>query len=87
MGSTQIMRLKLIIFLLMLLSFTISVGFVYAETLYVSDQLIITLREGKGNEYKIIESLKTGTPLEVIEESGNYLKVSSVPLSSLITFN
>jgi SH3 domain protein len=33
------------------------------------------MREGQGNEYKIIKMLKTGTPLEIIEESEPYLKV------------
>lgn len=75
MRITQIIRSKLIIFLLMLFSFIVPVGTVCAKTLYVSDQLIITLREGMGNEYKIIKTLKTGTPLEVIEEGENYLKV------------
>ena len=59
----------------MLFPFTVSVGIVCAETQYVSDQIIITLREGKGNEYKIIKTLKSGTPLEIIEESERYLKV------------
>ena len=75
MRITQIIRLKLIIFLLMLFSFTLSVGIVCAKTQYVSDKLIITLREGKGSEYKIINMLKTGTPLEIIEEGDLYLKV------------
>ncbi len=77
MRITQIIRLRIIIFLLMLSPFTVSVGIVYAETQYVSDVLVITVREGKGNEYKIIKTFKTGTPLEVIEESGQYLKVKS----------
>jgi SH3 domain protein len=59
----------------MLFYFTVPVGIVCAKTQYVSDQLIITLREGEGNEYKIIKMLKTGTPLEIIEESELYLKV------------
>jgi SH3 domain protein len=75
MRITQIIRFKLIIFLLMLFYFTVPVGIVCAKTQYVSDQLIITLREGEGNEYKIIKMLKTGTPLEIIEESELYLKV------------
>jgi SH3 domain protein len=41
----------------------------------VSDELVITLREGQGSQYKIIKMLKTGTPLEIIEESDPYLKV------------
>jgi len=75
MRITQIIHLKLIIFLLMLFPFTLPVGIVCAETQYVSDQLIITMREGQGNEYKIIEMLKAATPLQIIEESEQYLKV------------
>jgi SH3 domain protein len=51
------------------------VGIACAETQYVSDQLIVTMREGQGSEYKIIKMLKAGTPLEIIEESEQYLKV------------
>ena len=48
-----------------------------AETLYVSDQLLITLRRGKSSEFKILQTLKTGTPLEILEreENENYVKV------------
>lgn len=47
----------------------------HAETRYVSDQLIITLRSGKGNNYNIIKSLKTDTPVEVLEEDKEYALV------------
>ena len=48
-----------------------------AETMYVSDQLLITLRRGKSTEHKILDTLKTGTPLEILErdEEDNYVKV------------
>jgi len=46
-----------------------------AETRYVSDQLVITLRQGKTNQHKILRTLETGTPLEVLEEDESYLKV------------
>lgn len=46
-----------------------------AETRYVSDDLSITMRSGKGNEFRILKVLKTGTPAEVLEEDGNYLKI------------
>ena len=59
----------------MLFPFVVSVGSVCAETQYVSDQLVITMREGQGNQYTIIKMLKAGTPLEIIEESDQYLKV------------
>ncbi len=48
-----------------------------AETAYVSDQLVITLRRGKGTEYQILKTLKSGTPMEVLEkdDNDNYAKV------------
>jgi len=46
-----------------------------AKTQYVSDELVINLREGKGNEYKIIKMLRNGTPLNILEEAEQYLKV------------
>ncbi len=52
-----------------------SLPLAYGATQYVSDNLIITMREGMGNEYKIIKTLKSGTPVEVIEEMGDYYRV------------
>lgn len=46
-----------------------------ADIRYVSDQLIINLRAGGGNEYKIIKTLNTDTAVEVLEEHGDYLYV------------
>jgi SH3 domain protein len=48
-----------------------------AETLYVSDQLVITVRRGRSAEHAIIKTIKTGTPLDVLEsEKGDpYVKV------------
>ncbi len=46
-----------------------------AETRYVSDVLVITVRTGKGNNYQIIETIRTGTPVEVLEEGQTYLKI------------
>jgi SH3 domain protein len=49
----------------------------YAETRYISDYLIVTVRSGKGNQYKILETLPTGTPVEIIEEDQAYAKVTT----------
>ena len=48
-----------------------------AETMYVSDQLLITLRRGESTEHKILKTLKTGAPLEILEreEGDEYVKV------------
>ncbi|MDT8387746.1 MAG: TIGR04211 family SH3 domain-containing protein [Thiogranum sp.] len=43
------------------------VGGAAAETLYVSDELEIQMRTGKGNQYRILRMLPSGTQLEVLE--------------------
>lgn len=50
-------------------------GAAMAKTGYVSDELIITLRAGKGADFKIIDYLNTGTRLEVLQEDENYMRV------------
>lgn len=46
-----------------------------AETRYISDYLIVTVRSGEGNQYKILETIPTGTPVEVLEESPTHVRV------------
>ena len=69
------MKLFSICISLVLLSMLVLSSMVAAETRYVSDQLVITLRQGKSSRHKILRTLKTGTPLEVLEEGKSYLKV------------
>lgn len=68
--NTRVRNLFLSLLLILLLA-TPSL----AETRYVIDQIVINLRTGKGNEYRTIKNLKTGTALEILEEDNNYLKV------------
>ncbi|MGR9106421.1 MAG: TIGR04211 family SH3 domain-containing protein [Gammaproteobacteria bacterium] len=43
-----------------------------AKTVYVTDKLEILLRSGQGTQYKILESLESGTPLTVLKnDSGD----------------
>ncbi len=46
-----------------------------ADIRYVADQLVINLRAGMGNQYKITKNLITDTAVEVLEEHGDYLYV------------
>lgn len=54
-------------------------GIAIAKTVYVADQLVIEVRHGKGTQARqdIITTVRTGTPLEVLEaEKGDpYVKV------------
>jgi len=69
------MRHITILSALVLLASIMLVPHAAADTRYVGDQLIITLRQGKSTKHKILKTLKTGTPLEVLEEDESYLKV------------
>lgn len=69
------MKLRLMIGLILLS--VLSGQLVYAETRYVSDQLVITLREGMGNRFKVIKTLPTDSRLEVLSEHDNYLYVQA----------
>jgi SH3 domain protein len=50
-----------------LLAFLMIPAIAAAETAYVSDQLVITLRRGRSTEHKILKTLKTGAKVEVLE--------------------
>lgn len=47
---------------------------VAAQTKYVSDELVINMRSGKGNNFKIIKIIKSGTPLTVLETDSGYTR-------------
>jgi len=68
------MRVLVFCSLLLMVSL-LSVVSAEADTRYVSDQIVITLRRGPGTEYKILKSLPTGAAVEFLEEEDNYLKV------------
>jgi len=64
--------LQLTIFSLL---FLLAAPSAYAETRYISDQLIVTVRSGKGNQYKILETIPTSTPVTILEDDKTYVKV------------
>lgn len=52
-------------------------GFVQAETRYVTDELTITVRSGEDAGYRVLESVPSGTQLEVlsVNQSSGYSRV------------
>ena len=69
------MRYFSLIFAMVLIASNVYVALAEADTRYVGDQLIITLRQGKSTKHKILKTLETGTPVEIIEEGSSYYKV------------
>ncbi|MEA3466516.1 MAG: TIGR04211 family SH3 domain-containing protein [Thermodesulfobacteriota bacterium] len=53
----------------------LSAAMACADMRYVTDQLVITLREGMGNNYRVIKTLRTDTGMEVLSEQGKYLHI------------
>jgi SH3 domain protein len=74
-GVIRMSTLKLIFLFVLFILLSVSIRVTHADRRYVSDMLVITLRTGQGQEYKVIKTLKTDTPVEVLEESESYLRV------------
>ena len=47
----------------------------FAETGYVSDMLILTMREGPGSNFNVIRTLRSNEPLEIMEKGETHFKV------------
>ncbi len=45
-----------------------------AKVQYVSDELVINMRSGKGNGFKIIKIVKSGTPLTILNQDSGYTR-------------
>lgn len=77
--TTMIQRsLKICFFSLFFLSVQlITSTYLQAETRYVNDILIISLRTGPDKTYKITKTLKTGTALKVLADKGEFIKVET----------
>ena len=50
-------------------------GTALAETKYVIDQIVITLRSGQSNQHQILRTLPSGTRMEVLETADKYSRV------------
>ena len=75
MEVTGIRKLELIIPFALLTQLCVLFGPAHADTQYVTDMLILNLRDRPGEDYEVIRTLMTDTPVEVLEERGRYLRV------------
>jgi len=77
MTVSRIRKPSLMLLFLLLILLSAQVGTAEAERRYVSDRLIITLREAPNSDGRVLRTLTTGAPVEVLEESGRYLRVQT----------
>jgi len=69
------MKSKPVILVILL---TVFIGFIvaaYADTRYVSDMLILAVRDKQENGASVLGILKSADSIEVLEESGQYLRI------------
>lgn len=62
--------LLITIALLLAVSFTVQ-----AETRYISDRLVVSVRSNMGADYQVLEHLATDAPVEILEEVNGFVKV------------
>ena len=74
MTVRKTMSVFLLIFAIIL---TITIKSVFADTRYVSDELIISVRDGQNQDDNVLGYIRTGTTVDVLEEKGRYLRIKT----------
>ena len=74
MTVRKTMSVFLLIFAIIL---TVTIKSVFADTRYVSDKLIISVRDGQNQDDNVLGYIRTGTAVDVLEEKGRYLRIKA----------
>ena len=74
MTVRKTMSVFLLIFAIILI---ITIKSVFADTRYVSDELIISVRDGQNQDDNVLGYIRTGTAVDVFEEKGRYLRIKT----------
>jgi len=65
----------LAIFYIVVFIVSASINSVFADTRYVSDRLIISVRDGQNQNAAVLGYLETGAPVEILEEKEDFLRI------------
>ena len=73
---------KTILVILFIVAFTVSasINSVFADTRYVSDRLIISVRDGQNQNAAVLGYIETGEPVDVLEEKEDLLRIRTEDL-------
>ena len=74
MTARKTMSVFLFIFAIIL---TASIKSVFADTRYVSDELIISVRDGQNQDDTVLGHIRTGAAVDVLEEKERYLRIKT----------
>lgn len=66
-----------VIFFLAAFIVSFSVNSVFAEMRYVSDRLIISVRDGQSQDAAVLGYIETGAAVEILEEKEDFLKIKT----------
>jgi len=68
---------KTILAILFFIALTVSasINSVFAETRYVSDRLIISVRDGQNQNAAVLGYIETAAPLDILEEKEGFLRI------------
>ncbi len=76
--SNMTVRKNMPVFLLIFaIILTVTIKSVFADTRYVSDKLIISVRDGQNQDDNVLGYIRTGTAVDVLEEKGRYLRIKT----------
>jgi len=65
----------LVIFFIVTFSVTASINSVFADTRYVSDRLIISIRDGQNRDAAVLGYIESGARVDILEEKEDFLRV------------
>jgi len=74
MTARKIMSVFLFIFAIIL---TGTIKSVFADTRYVSGELIISVRDGQNQDDTVLGHIRTGTAVDVLDDEGRYLRIKT----------
>jgi SH3 domain protein len=77
MKNTTARKAMSVFLFIFVIIFTATIKSVFADTRYVSDELIISVRDGQNQDDNVLGHIKTGTAVDVLEEKGRYLRIKT----------
>ncbi len=77
MNNTTARKTMSVFLFIFVIIFTATIKSVFADTRYVSDELIISVRDGQNQDDNVLGHIKTGTAVDVLEEKGRYLRIKT----------
>ena len=77
MCNTTARKTMSVFLFIFVIIFTATIKSVFADTRYVSDELIISVRDGQNGSDNVLGHIRTGTAVDVLEEKGRYLRIKT----------